>query len=309
MEKFCKHIENLLAQHDYVVVPDLGGFVVQMQSAQILADSITPPLATIAFNPLMHHADGLLAIEIARSEQISYRLAMKHINKEVQQFRQTLKTQGNCQFGNLGIFQQNETGTLTFNPLDKADFLPMNFQLSNIRTQPKSVLTAKNNNRITITLHSNSLFKYAAAVMIAIGLFVISPRVSDTRQSNSASFLPTSLVAKQNTIQQSTPTALKQRADSTIAIGNDSVNTTSKTVAKTANHFYIIVASLSTKESADKYCKELATKEFKNSQVLPPAKTYRIAIQSFSDKDEAIEYMEKLRETDSRFETAWVLCN
>ena len=310
MEKLCKHIEKLLAQHDYVVVPDLGGFVVQMQSAQILTDSITPPLATIAFNPLMHHADGLLAIEIARSEQISYRLAMKYINKKVQQFRQTLKTQESCQFGNLGIFQQNETGSLVFNPLENADFLPMNFQLSSIQTQPKSVPTTENNKKITITLHSNRLFKYAAAVLIAIGLFAISPKVSDTRQSNTAGFVPTSLIARQKIIQQPTPSTLKQKADSSISIAKDSVKpTTSKTVTKAENHFYIIVASLSTKESADKYCKELATKEFKNSQVLPPAKTYRIAIQSFSDKDEAIEYMEKLRETDSRFETAWVLCN
>ena len=47
VEKFFQHIEKLLAQHDYVVVPNLGGFVVQLQSAQLLSDQITPPVAIV----------------------------------------------------------------------------------------------------------------------------------------------------------------------------------------------------------------------------------------------------------------------
>ena len=88
MENISKHIEKLLAQHDYVVVPDLGGFVVQHESAQILPDMIIPPLSTIAFNPLMLHADGLLTIEVSRSEQISYRNAADFIRKEVEKKKQ-----------------------------------------------------------------------------------------------------------------------------------------------------------------------------------------------------------------------------
>jgi len=106
VEKFCHHIEKLLAQHDYVVVPNLGGFVVQIQSAEILTDCITPPLSTIGFNPLMHHADGLLAIEIARSEQISYRKAMEYIVNEVENIKSNLNMVGNVSFGNLGTFYQ-----------------------------------------------------------------------------------------------------------------------------------------------------------------------------------------------------------
>jgi len=44
------------------------------------------------------------------------------------------------------------------------------------------------------------------------------------------------------------------------------------------------------------------------AHVLSPIKTYRIAIQSFNSKEEAIEFMLKLRKTDTRFATAWVLC-
>jgi nucleoid DNA-binding protein len=303
VENFYQHIEKLLAQHDYVVVPNLGGFIVQMQSAQILSNYITPPLATIAFNPLMHHADGLMAIEIARSEQISYRVAMDYINKEVQEFKQNLKLNGSCQFGNLGVFHQNETGTLTFTPLAKADFLPMNFQLSDIHISSKEA-----QKKISITLHSTRLFKYAAIAMIAVGLFAISPKVTDTRQSNNAGLIPTSFPVNQTSIQQEKSFSQKQEIDSTKAITKNSVTTPNKSIAKTVNIFYVIVASSSTKESAERYCNKLAANGFPDSQVLPPAKTFRVAVQSYSNREEAVEYMEKLRETDSQFESAWVLC-
>ena len=48
--------------------------------AVLFPDRITPPQSTIGFNPLMHHSDGLLAIEIAKTEGISYRAATELID-------------------------------------------------------------------------------------------------------------------------------------------------------------------------------------------------------------------------------------
>ena len=81
MENLNQYLEKLIARHDYVVVPGLGGFVVQFQSAEIHNNVIFPPCAVISFNPLMQHNDGLLAIEISRTEQISYRIAVELVNK------------------------------------------------------------------------------------------------------------------------------------------------------------------------------------------------------------------------------------
>ena len=72
VEKIYQHIEKLLAYHDYVVVPGLGGFVVQQQFACVYDDVLFPPSAVIAFNPLMNHSDGLLAIEVARAEGVTF---------------------------------------------------------------------------------------------------------------------------------------------------------------------------------------------------------------------------------------------
>jgi hypothetical protein len=331
VEKFCQHIEKLLAQHDYVVVPNLGGFVVQMQSAQIMPDRITPPYATISFNPLMHHADGLLAIEIARSEQISYRVAMQNIEKKVETIKTQLTLTKCFQLGNLGSFYQNENESLTFKPTNKSDFLPHNFQLHDLHISTKDVRRVETKKNITFTLPSSSLFKYAAVAMVIFGLFFTAPKVNDMRrQSDTASLASLSFKPRQTKVEVAKPVI----KDSIASIDNDTIQltetnktvetpkvvTTAKPTEKTkvtenktkviaTASFHVIVASSSTFEAAERYSEELVKEDFPNSHVLPPAKTYRVAIQSFSNRDEAIEFMQKLRETDTRFESAWVLCN
>lgn len=296
MDQFCKHIEKLLAQYDYVVVPDLGGFVVQTESAVLLPDHITPPYSTIGFNPLMHHADGLLAIEIARSEQISYRLAMEYIDKMVGNLKSELNTTKNIQFGNLGTFYYNEQGNLLFSPEVKAGFLPQNFALNNIYISQRGLNNQKNTPKITISLPSTRIFKYASLAMLVLGLFVVSPRVNDMRQLHNAD-LASSFFYNSN--QHPVVTKIK----------TEKVNASPILIAKDSDKYHVIVASLPTKTSADKVCDELRTAEFRTAHVLVPARMYRVAIQSFSDREKAIQYMENLRKTDKRFKTAWVYCN
>jgi len=123
VDKINQHIEKMLSYHDYVVVPQLGGFVVQKQSAVIHADRITPPFSTIGFNPLMKHADGLLAIEIARTEGITYRKAVELIESEVDTIKSRLTHTGIFKIENLGTIFKNETGNIQFTPVEKINIL------------------------------------------------------------------------------------------------------------------------------------------------------------------------------------------
>ena len=298
MEKFCQHIEKLLAHHDFAVVPGLGGFVVQMQSAQLLPDRITPPLATIGFNPLMHHADGLLAIEISRSERISYRLAMEYIDKEVEAINYRLKSSGQVRLGNLGVVLKNKSGNLEFQPIEKADYLTQNYGLSDLYIRTRNSSTDKESGKITIKFRPSVFYKYAAACLLFGGLFLFSNPVSDVRQADYANFASLSFL-----------NAPSVAIDSVTTTPTDTTSLVIQSQQPTESYdFHVIVASLGDQKSADKFCETLLENNFANAQVLPPVKTYRVAIQSFSDRNQAIEFMENLRKTDSRFETAWVLC-
>jgi len=299
MEKFCNHIEKLLAQHDYVVVPNLGGFVVQLHSAQVLPDKIVPPLYNIGFNPLMHHADGLLAIEIARHEHISYRLAMEYIEKEVEIIKSVLHSNGTCTIGNIGTLNLISTGNYIFSPTHNPDFLPQNFNLSELFIKTKAQNLIEGKRKIYITLTSIKIYKYAAAALLVFGLFCTTPKLTDESRTNNASFASLNLDIKkvQNTNIQSPQIITPTSGDS------------SKIIVEDSKRFHVIVASLPSQHSAESFCKELIDNHFVNAHILEPTRIYRIAIQSFSERNEAIQYMENLRKTDNRFNTAWVLCN
>lgn len=298
MEKIGQHIEKLLAQHDYVIVPNLGGFVIQTQSAVFFSDHITPPLCTIGFNPLMLHSDGLLAIELAKSEKISYRAAMEFIDKEVENTKKRLKTTKSIQLGTLGVLTQSTDGNLLFSPMDKVDFLPMNFELSDIYIAERINQQDEERRKITFTLPTTRIYKYAATGILIFSLLLVSPHANDIRKTETANITSLAFV-------KTPEIAIKPSTSTKASI----TKVPDQTTTEETNNYHVIVASLPNQKSADKYYKALLEEKFSQAHILPSKKIYRIAIQSFSDRDKAIEFMENLRKSDSQFETAWVLCN
>jgi nucleoid DNA-binding protein len=301
VEKIIKHIEKLLAHYDYVIVPDFGGFVVQHESSHLQDKKITPPMATIGFNPLIQHSDGLLAIEIARSEGVPYRKAMEIIHAEVEKYILQLSANSSSEFGELGSFRKNETNILIFEPIKKATFLPVNLGLNDVYLPV--INTDSNISRtISFTLPTYKTFRNVAAVfLILIGLFVFSPQLNKLQRAQTASiFSFNDIVNQQDEVKILETKDCPELKETTNADGTISNND--------AELHHVIVASLSNKQMAEDYCKTLLDEEFECSHVLNHAKIFRVAIKSFSEMNEAIQYMEDLRKSDPKFETAWVLC-
>jgi hypothetical protein len=301
VEQFSIHIEKLLAHHKYGVIPYLGGFVVQQQSAKVLSDRITAPAAIVAFNPLMLHADGMLALEIARSRQISYRMAMEYIDHEVESIQLKLNDFQQVHIGNLGMIVKNETGSLIFDPSEKPAFLPENLGLTDIYVTERTKLLKTESRQVTFTLPSNRTFRYAASILLALGLFVYTERVSDVKTNRSTANLALLGIIQTKqpkpspaTVQPQIPSITEKNPDQKVSA---------------APRFHVIVASLHTAKTADEVCQSLIGESFEKAHVLSPAKLYRVAIESFNNKKEAISFMMNLRKTDHRFENAWVFCN
>jgi nucleoid DNA-binding protein len=143
VENLCQYIEKLLVLHDYVVVPNFGGFVVQQQSSRIFGDKITAPRATIGFNPLLQYGDGLLAIEISHSKKITYRQAMDFIHKEVEELKQKIEKKEVIKVTKIGYFQKDNSENIIFTPDEEANFLPQNFCLPDLFISAKSYKTTE----------------------------------------------------------------------------------------------------------------------------------------------------------------------
>ena len=314
MENFYRHIENLLSQHDYVVVPNLGGFIVQMQSAKILSDRITPPHATIGFNALMNNSDGLLAIEVSRSEQISYRKAVEYIESKVELIHDQLKMNGNIVIGDLGILQKNNQGSLTFNPIYKSGFLPQNLGLTDLYIVPREVRKTKESVNRVIVFPSSKLLKYAAAAVIVVGVLVASPHINDVSSStNYASLASLSFVnsfdgnedqSLEVKVVESKHAEIKKTEEQAVAEPVKAIENRTE-----IGNYHVIVASVPDRSSAQRFCDELIHEKFTEARVLTSSRTYRVAIQSFKSKEEAEEFVQNLRKSDEKYESTWIFDN
>jgi CCDC81-like prokaryotic HU domain 1/CCDC81-like prokaryotic HU domain 2 len=308
VEKIYLHIEKLLAQHDYVIVPNLGGFVIQRQSAQCLKDRVTPPSYTVAFNPLMQHTDGLLVIEIARAENITYRQANELLEKQITIFKQSLNTNQVVEFGKLGILLVDNDQNIIFNPTSNADFLPLNFGLNPVF----STLKVRKPRAKTISFNTPSIQwqKIGAAAIIVFGLLVVTPSANDTRSTNTASL--TSFIQARRATQLAKDTVQLQDTISSNEVSEHETSSpstiTKSNIESESKPFHVIVGSWSGEKSALKHCEILKSENFKDVHIVHPEKGYHIAIQSFSTKDEAIECMKTIRKSEKKFSAAWVLC-
>lgn len=291
MEKLYLHIEKLLAKHHYVSIPDLGGFVVQTRSAVIFSDKITPPQLCLGFNPLLCHPDGLLAIELSKSEGINYRQASELIEKIVFQIKNELKQNKIVQIGNLGTLNCIGEEQLLFTPAESLAFLPENLGLSTLYTQNKIKRHPSSIKSFPIRSSKKTL-RYAVAAIFLLVLSLFSPKPQYEQnislQSNLASF---SFIFDTNK---------KQLAETQI---EEEYAVEENIVQK--NH-HVIVASLKTKKAAEEFCEKLKQSNYPNAHILPPSKYYKVAIESFQTEEEAFEHMRLLRRQAKSFGEAWV---
>lgn len=306
VENVIKHIEKLLAQHDYVVVPGLGGFFVRREPAKILADKIMPPVATVSFNPLMQHADGLLAIEISKAEQISYRQAVEYLDKVVRKY--TIKattTKGKIAFGALGAFALSESGLLVFYPAEKADFLPANFLLTELNVQPRYYRIERSHGRPKRRT-TMKLYRYAAVALALVGLFMATSRVNDVKRTEYAGVI--SSIGLLTDTLKTQPVRIHPVILRHADISSDSLNKKVRATAK-VHSFYVVISSVGDRDAANRLCEQLKKEQYTSATVLATEKTFRTSLKSFDNLDDALDYMKEIRKTDSRFQNAWVKCN
>lgn len=298
MVRMLRHIETLLRRHDYVIVPGLGGFVYQYQSAVITKDSIVPPTVTVSFNPLMNISDGLLAIETSRMEGVSFREASSRITQEVEKVKAVLNEKKVVEIGLLGSLQISDEGKLIFNPSLSGHAAPANFGLSTLHYSPAQ----QEPERKVIAFSmppARKIAQYAAIGILAVGLFFAAPQINDTAK-NLANLLPTkkSIPVVENTVVNEPLKIVIPQSELQI---KEQIS-----LAEELKH-HVIVSCMATQKDADELRERLHQMNYNQAHVLPPIKTFRVAIQSFGTKDEAVQFMQNLRTSTPQFSDAWVL--
>ena len=126
MIEINRHIEILLLSNDCVIVPGFGGFMAHHVDARYDGrdNMFLPPLRTVGFNPQLTMNDSLLALSYVETYDISYPEALRRIEDEVVEIRQSLENEGKFEIENIGMLFLNEDGNISFEPCEAGILTP-----------------------------------------------------------------------------------------------------------------------------------------------------------------------------------------
>jgi len=128
--KLGSYISDLLYRYECVIIPDFGGFVTNVKSAQIGQNGKTfyPPSKQLTFNSHLTNNDGLLANYIASADRMPFKTAMNYIKFEVEQWLNILQTE-DVVIENVGKLSRDGENII-FEPQTDTNFLTQSFGLS-----------------------------------------------------------------------------------------------------------------------------------------------------------------------------------
>ncbi len=307
-----KYIEELLHEHDCVIIPGFGGFIGSYSPAKIHAvqNTFVPPSKSLLFNVNLHQNDGLLAHHLASRENIRYENALLSIREKVEAWQQSLKEKQHVIIGRIGELKSDSEGNIQFYQDHTINFLPESFGLASlispaIRREMTALSEApKMPGRII-----PSYLKWAATLALPIGLaaymgFYQFDRMRDFSENYTGMFFSGSQSIKP------VPSAKKiyiLPVPHPVPIVSQATSLPSGSLQDLAmKPFAIIVGAFRFPENAANYVVQLKKKGIEAS-VYDVSRTglSRVCVGAYSTREEALEQLSVVR--SGSFSSAWLL--
>ncbi len=322
MEKLVKHISYLIARHNCVIVPGFGAFLADEVSAHYNTEEqiFMPPYRTMRFNSKVTTDDALLISEYIEREQLAYNDSVNLLNKDIDTLRHELSQNSIVRFGELGTFNMDINGNITFtadaNGIDDA---------YNFGFEPFAMKQLRNCGEKNIVIRRRDLGKYIAAAAAIILTFIFVTPMSDSafKQNMQASFTGFASGEKISLMQQvSAPApapAVNEIENCEIspidANGNMDIlrieepaepaePTAVEAPAENKKVFHIIVASSPNESNAQLAIEELSAKMQAEYTVVKGGGRHRISIGEYESNSSATAAIKELKST---FPDAWIL--
>jgi hypothetical protein len=282
MERLLHYLEQLIIQHDYAILPEFGGFIVNYVPAKVDESKslITAPRKEICFNPALNYNDGLLAGLIQRTENISFRKANLLVRDSIETIRKQLKNGETVTLGKIGSLRLNENGQTEFLPADSYDFLPDNIGNYDIRFGTQKI-NEEETRQIILQLPSSrkQLYKYAAAIGIILTLAILTPVLHPRFSPYLAKMNPLALFTADSLPSFDSLPKRYTQADSVKATAKDSLTSDSAKRAaakkKCTAPWHVIAGSYPTKTQAVDKAHDLQKKIPGNNLAIAYSSTLR----------------------------------
>ncbi len=318
-----EHISRLLFDHDCVVVPGFGAFLIRYHSAEIneATHMMRPPSKRVYFNKSIIENDGLLAKSISLTEGVSYKEALQYIDKESTRYQDDLKLGKKLNLHGVGRLVLNDDSNVQFTPSLEINYLFDSFGLSIFRSsalQREEVLRQSINKVIEKHIHEKPVKQrkrnllWAAvlgpvAIAAAIGYSVLSGSgVQNNQNWAGFNFMQLSQSASETVIEKEPVTSetINITEENITAIAEDIVapanNIEEPTTAEevTTIHlgdFHIVVGSFKDDINANKLITKLKSKGYDAYTADGDSRYKRVAIGNYGSEAEAEEALKEIK--------------
>jgi hypothetical protein len=290
-----------------------------------------PPHHALAFNPQVTVDDALLLSEYMGDGTMSYEEANECLHSDIEAMRLKLADSGILYFGDLGTFNMDIDGKISFTPNENSIDDPYNYGFEPLAIAPLKELKKKD-----IVIKRSNISKYISAVAAAIvAIFVLIPIGSsifnNDAQLSVAGFAPVeksvrpvavtpvsdavceiapveeTVTAHIFTTSEASPAVeeaqiVEPQAPVT-TVADATAQEVKEEVKEISRQYSIIVASTPNPDKAQLAITELSRKMQADYQVVQGDRRFRIAIESYETEADANAALERIQAT---FADAWV---
>ncbi len=331
MHRIVSHIERLLFAHDCIIVPKLGGFVLQTVPAVYREEEhlFIPSRKEVVFNTTLCHDDGLLAASYMQEYGISFRNASMMVEDDVNQLKDALKYKNKVSLATLGSLSTGEEGQLIFSSregswlgMDSYGFPEFHLPLLPLEKEvPPSISPEEKKDIIYIPVNRRFIQAIAASAAAIILFLLISTPIENVNQASyTASFVPTEIVNTKvsNEIKtgveslSSTVSTTLAEVIRTIEVPEEKVAEPAAVVTPVADEpaarkkmYHIVIASFPTEDQATRFISGVDKNICPNADLILRDGKYRVYASRFDNREDAESYMASVRQND-RYKDAWL---
>lgn len=303
-----RHIQELLFEHDCVILPGLGGFVANYRSAEIHMDrhTIYPPSKAILFNRDLQHNDGLLINHIARRNRITYKEAERITESYIRDIRRKTEQGDPYRVEELGSFFQDPGGRIQFRSEVSLNFLTESYGLSYFTFRPPEHSMVSRSRAFQDRgpehpgRHNARKWILLGAGVTMVAALILIPATKGWFGRSSLDYSTLTPPIHQNSVALDAGTGQVSGADThkddkTLVVKEQEVKS-----------YHLIAGSFVSEKNAELFRVILRNKGFDSEVLSQDGSYYRVSLGQYKDRFEAIKKLHSFRQLDE-MEEVWLL--
>ncbi|MDR2139112.1 MAG: SPOR domain-containing protein [Tannerella sp.] len=336
MLRISVHIERLLPVNDCVIVPGLGGFVLQSQPAVYAAEAhaFYPPHREIVFNPALGHNDGLLSESYMRSYGMGFGDAQFLLKKDVEDLKAELEAKGFVSLGAAGSFRKEKEGGYLFQPgagsstfvshvnaygLDTFHLPPFQATAVPREASASPVQTGRQSRRVFYLPVHRAIVHAVGMAAVVVALFLLmSVPVKEVNQTAYTAGFTLSKIMPEPVMPVEQPAPFVSQSEKAPVMppapAVPETATPSQTMpamqlqptpAQPQKTCYIIIGSFRTEAQAAQFLTEIPVSACKETGVVKHGVHVRVYAARYVNRKDAETYLSRLR-ANGKFKNAWL---